>query len=104
MEVQSTSTPLDTEITVKTAKFGDTCQTTKTYDTDTVNQLYLTIDQLEARIRKLEDQILRLDSTNVLYAERFRRISAVTPTQITTVISSAKSEEEGVSAILNLFG
>jgi hypothetical protein len=64
----------------------------------------LAIDQLDARIRKLEDQILRLESTNVLYAERFRRNSAVTLTQITTVISSAKSEEEGVSAILNLFG
>jgi hypothetical protein len=64
----------------------------------------LAIDQLQVRNRKLDDQILHLDSTNVLYAEHFRQINAVTPTQITTFISSAKSEEEGVSAILNLFG
>jgi hypothetical protein len=64
----------------------------------------LAIVQLQARIRKFEDQILHLDSTNVLYVERFRRISAVIATQITTVISSAKSEEEGLSAILNVFG
>jgi hypothetical protein len=64
----------------------------------------LAIDQLEARIHKLEDQILHLDSINVLYAECFRRISAITSTQITSVISSPKSEEEEVSAIVNLFG
>jgi hypothetical protein len=64
----------------------------------------LAIDQLQACIRKLEDQILHLDSINGLYAEHFRRISTVTSTQITSVISSAISEEEGVSTILNLFG
>jgi hypothetical protein len=63
----------------------------------------LAINQLQVRIRKLEDQILRLDSTNVLHAVHFKRICSVTPTQVTTVTSSAKSAEEGVSAISNLF-
>jgi hypothetical protein len=43
MEVQSMSMLLDLDIVVKTAKFGDTCQPTRIYDTDTVNQLYLSM-------------------------------------------------------------
>jgi hypothetical protein len=43
MEVLPTSMPLEPDSIVKTAKFGDTCQPTKTYDIDTVNQLYLSM-------------------------------------------------------------
>jgi hypothetical protein len=43
MEVESTSTSLDPDIVVKTAKVCDTCQFTNTYDSDTVKQLYLSM-------------------------------------------------------------
>jgi hypothetical protein len=43
MQVQSTSMSSDPDIIVKPSKFGYTCLPTKIYDTDTVNQLYLSI-------------------------------------------------------------